>query len=189
MTGKSSLVMTTPSCGSPAPAQFFCAAPADTRLCRSSYPFPVPSRSWPSDPTSRTPLPWFMVPAPSSASTSGIWRIWRHWNISEQALARFRQLFRIEPAIAVRDLHPGYLSTRIAEELGLERDHSRSSTIMPTSRPCWPSTDSPAPALGIAFDGTGYGDDGNVWGARSSSAIWTGYRRMAHLRYVPSSRR
>src|SRR5450759_3931491 len=37
------------------------------------------------------------------------------------ALARYQDLFRITPEVAVRDLHPGYLSTRLAEELGLSR--------------------------------------------------------------------
>jgi len=41
-----------------------------------------------------------------------------HWR---QAYDRYRELFRVEPTVAVRDLHPGYLSTRLAEELGLAR--------------------------------------------------------------------
>jgi hydrogenase maturation protein HypF len=42
-----------------------------------------------------------------------------------------------------------------------------------------------APVLGIAYDGTGYGDDGCVWGAEVLAADLTGYRRLAHLRYAP----
>jgi hydrogenase maturation protein HypF len=100
------------------------------------------------------------------------------------ALATLSRLFHIEPEVAVRDLHPGYLSTRVAEELGLPRtlavqhhvahvaavlaEHGRTDRV-----------------VGIAFDGTGYGDDGNVWGAEVFVAdLWTA-QRVAQLRYVP----
>jgi hydrogenase maturation protein HypF len=41
------------------------------------------------------------------------------------------------------------------------------------------------PVLGVAYDGTGYGDDGRTWGAELLACDLTGYRRLAHLRYVP----
>jgi hydrogenase maturation protein HypF len=102
----------------------------------------------------------------------------------EQALARLRRLFRIEPAIAVRDLHPGYFSTRIAEGLGLARvipvqhHHAHVAAVLAEHGLT-------GPAIGIAYDGAGYGGDGNVWGAEILVADLEGYRRMAHLRYAP----
>src|SRR5665811_695669 len=42
-----------------------------------------------------------------------------------------------------------------------------------------------SPVVGLAFDGTGLGDDGHVWGAETMVADLNGYRRAAHLRYVP----
>ncbi len=102
----------------------------------------------------------------------------------EEALARLRGLFRIEPEIAVRDLHPGYLSTRIAEGLGLERvltvqhHHAHVAAVLAEHGLT-------GPAVGIAYDGTGYGDDGNVWGAEILVCDLEGYRRIAHLRYAP----
>ena len=99
-------------------------------------------------------------------------------------LARYRDLFRIDPTVAVRDLHPGYLSTRIAEELGLERviavqhHHAHVAAVVAehavTER-----------VVGIALDGTGYGDDGHVWGAEVLVADLLGYERKAHLAYAP----
>lgn len=100
------------------------------------------------------------------------------------ALDRFRALFRIEPEVAARDLHPGYLSTRLAEETGFARvipvqhHHTHVAAVMAehgvTSR-----------VIGVAFDGTGYGDDGNVWGAEILVSDLTAYRRAGHLRYAP----
>jgi hydrogenase maturation protein HypF len=102
----------------------------------------------------------------------------------EETLARLRALFRVNPEIAVRDLHPGYLSTRIAERLGLERiiavqhHHAHIAAVLAEHGRT-------SPALGIAYDGTGYGGDGNIWGAEVLACDLAGYRRLAHLRYAP----
>ncbi|MFI5312420.1 MAG: carbamoyltransferase HypF [Gemmatimonadales bacterium] len=97
---------------------------------------------------------------------------------------RYRELFRIAPEVAVRDLHPGYLSTRFAEEMGLSRIISvqhHHAHVAAVSAEHGVTT----PVVGLAFDGTGLGDDGNVWGAEFLVADLTGYRRAAHLRYAP----
>jgi hydrogenase maturation protein HypF len=102
----------------------------------------------------------------------------------EDALDRLRRLFSVTPEIAVRDLHPGYLSTRLAEALGLrqvipvQHHHAHVAAVMAEHGRT-------AAVLGIAFDGTGYGDDGRTWGAELLAADLTGYRRLAHLRYIP----
>ena len=97
---------------------------------------------------------------------------------------RYRALFRIAPEVAVRDLHPGYLSTRFAQELGLARiipvqhHHAHIAAVAAEHGVT-------TAVVGLAFDGTGYGDDGNVWGAETLVAGLTGYRRAAQLRYAP----
>jgi hydrogenase maturation protein HypF len=102
----------------------------------------------------------------------------------QDVLGRLRRLFSVVPEIAVRDLHPGYLSTRLADGLGLGRvipvqhHHAHIAAVMAEHRRT-------APVLGIAYDGTGYGDDGRTWGAELLVADLTGYRRLAHLRYAP----
>jgi hydrogenase maturation protein HypF len=98
--------------------------------------------------------------------------------------ASYRRLFRCDPRVAVRDLHPGYLSSRVADELGLEQvipvqhHHAHIAAVLAehgaTER-----------VLGLAFDGTGYGDDGRVWGAELLVADLAGYTRVGHLRYAP----
>ncbi len=103
-----------------------------------------------------------------------------HWR---QAYDRYRQLFRVEPTVAVRDLHPGYLSTRLAEELGLDRviavQHHHAHIAAVAAEHGVTTT-----VLGLAFDGTGYGDDGTVWGAEALVCDLSGYRRVAQLRNV-----
>jgi hydrogenase maturation protein HypF len=99
-------------------------------------------------------------------------------------LELYRKLFRIEPRVAVRDLHPAYLSTSLAEELGLERTiavqhhHAHVAAVLAEHG----RTDR---VVGLAFDGTGYGADGRVWGAEFLVADLAGFRRAAHLRYAP----
>jgi len=98
-------------------------------------------------------------------------------------LDAYKRLFRIEPEVVARDLHPGYLSSRLAEELGLrviavQHHHAHIAAVLAehgvTGR-----------AVGVACDGTGYGDDGHVWGAEVFIADLTTARRVAHLRYAP----
>lgn len=100
------------------------------------------------------------------------------------ALGRFRLLFRLAPEAVVRDLHPGYLSTRLAEESGLEalppvqHHHAHIAAVQAEHGHS-------APLVGIAYDGTGFGADGKVWGAEFLLSTLRHYRRLAHLRYAP----
>jgi hydrogenase maturation protein HypF len=102
----------------------------------------------------------------------------------QATLARYRAVFRIEPEVAVRDLHPGYLSTRVAEELGLDRvlavqhHHAHLAAVLAEHGRT-------GPAVGLAFDGTGYGEDGTVWGGEVLVGGLTEYTRAGHLRPAP----
>ena len=103
------------------------------------------------------------------------------WHRVYHSLTR---LFNVKPRIAVRDLHPGYVSTRIAENLPVEQvvavqhHHAHLAAVAAehgvTTR-----------VIGIAFDGTGYGTDGHTWGAEILVADLADFRRLAHLRYLP----
>ncbi len=63
---------------------------------------------------------------------------------------------------------------------------SACSTITPTSRPSWPSMGSrvDAQVIGVALDGTGYGEDGTIWGGEILLAGYAGFERLGHLRAV-----
>ena len=99
-------------------------------------------------------------------------------------LERLRRLFRIDPVVAVRDAHEGYLSTRIAEELGAERievvqhHHAHVAAVAAEHGVT-------TPVLGIAMDGTGAGDDGTSWGAEFLVADLSAYRRVGQFRSAP----
>ena len=102
----------------------------------------------------------------------------------QATLDRYRTIFGFEPDVIVRDLHPGYLSTRIAEELpasrviAVQHHHAHIAAVAAEHGVT-------GPVIGIAFDGTGYGDDGHVWGGEFFLADLAGYRRLAQLRYAP----
>ncbi|HEX9565156.1 MAG TPA: carbamoyltransferase HypF [Gemmatimonadaceae bacterium] len=100
------------------------------------------------------------------------------------SLRKFEALFRIRPEGVVRDLHPGYLSTRLALDSGLpmiaavQHHHAHVAAVMAEHGRV-------EPVIGVAYDGTGYGDDGATWGAELLHADLSAYRRLAHLRYAP----
>lgn len=91
---------------------------------------------------------------------------------------RMQKLFGFEPKINAVDLHPKYLSAQIAERADYRIQHHKAhiaSVIAEHELRC--------NIIGIAFDGTGYGDDGNVWG--SEFFIYNSeFHRVAHLKAV-----
>jgi hydrogenase maturation protein HypF len=102
----------------------------------------------------------------------------------EETLANLKKLFRVEPRAVVHDLHPGYLSTRFAlavpdlPKIGVQHHHAHIASCMLEHR-------LDGEVIGVAFDGTGYGTDGAIWGGEFLVAGYSGFTRRAHLRYAP----
>ncbi len=105
----------------------------------------------------------------------------------EDTLARYRRLFGIDPRIVVHDLHPGYLSTRVATELaerlqaeawGVQHHHAHIVAVAAEAG----RTDQ---VVGLAFDGLGYGEDGSIWGAEAMVSDPWNYRRRGRLADAP----
>ena len=102
----------------------------------------------------------------------------------QQTLDRMKELFRIAPVAVGYDLHPMYLSTKLAlamegvEKIGVQHHHAHIASCMAENG----ITDK---VIGVAFDGTGYGTDGKIWGGEFLLADFAGFERRAHLRYIP----
>jgi len=102
----------------------------------------------------------------------------------EETLANLKKLFRVEPQAVAYDLHPQYISTRFALGLPLERkvgvQHHHAHIAS-----CMAENHLRDKVIGVAFDGTGYGTDGKIWGGEFLVADFRGFERRAHLRYIP----
>lgn len=109
----------------------------------------------------------------------------------EAALATYQHLFRIQPKAVVCDLHPDYLTTHLAEEYARDHDlpaphrvqHHRAHIAACLADNGYPRDG--APVIGVALDGTGYGDDGAIWGGEWFTGGYDGLKRVAHLEYLP----
>ncbi len=123
----------------------------------------------------------FLSPHIGTVATSAGAEFWL------DAFARYTEWTRIRPEVVAADLHPDYASTRLAErlsrDLGLplvrvQHHYAHILSVMAEH-------DLPGPVLGIAFDGTGYGTDGAMWGGEfllvQNSANW---QRIGHLGYL-----
>jgi hydrogenase maturation protein HypF len=101
-----------------------------------------------------------------------------------EGISHFRRLFDIEPEVVAHDLHPEYLSTKYALELagvdlaGVQHHHAHIAS-------CLADNGEEGPVIGVAFDGTGFGADGTIWGGEFLLADLAGFERAGHLEPVP----
>ncbi|MGW0615566.1 carbamoyltransferase HypF [Streptomyces sp. NPDC002788] len=105
---------------------------------------------------------------------------------ARRAEAQMRCLTGVSPELVAADGHPGYHSARWAARLAghapalVQHHHAHLASAMAEH-----GLDGTTPVIGVAFDGTGYGDDGTVWGGEVLLADYTGFRRYAHLAPAP----
>ncbi len=97
-----------------------------------------------------------------------------------QVVADLQQLYETAPRYVAHDRHPDYVSTQYAKSLNLpalavQHHHAHLAS-------CLTENEVDGPALGITWDGTGYGTDGTIWGGEFLLGDATGFRRVAHLR-------
>ena len=97
----------------------------------------------------------------------------------QETIHRFETLLEVEPEVAACDLHPKYNSTVVAEELGLpvvKIQHHYAHILS-----CMAENDWKEQVIGVAFDGTGYGTDGTIWGGELLLADYRGFERMGSI--------
>jgi hydrogenase maturation protein HypF len=101
-----------------------------------------------------------------------------------ETLGHLKRFFRVEPEAVVYDLHPNYLSSRFALEqsglpaIGVQHHHAHIAS-------CMADNALRGRVIGVAFDGTGYGKDGQIWGGEFLVCDYLGFERRVHLGYIP----
>lgn len=105
----------------------------------------------------------------------------------ERAERQLESVTGVAPRLLAADRHPGYRSAHWAGRhagdrplVRVQHHHAHVASAMAEH-----GLDGGRRVIGVAFDGTGYGDDGAVWGGEVLLADYAGYDRFAHLAYVP----
>jgi len=107
----------------------------------------------------------------------------RTFDFYTETIEKYKHWFKIEPELYACDLQPDFLTTRYAEDQGkplirVQHHHAHIAAVMAEHRIS-------EPVIGIAYDGTGLGDDNAIWGGEIFIADLSSYQRIYHLNYMP----
>ncbi len=102
-----------------------------------------------------------------------------------QTIRHQQNLLEVTPQLIAHDLHPDYLSTQVAKEIAgelplvaVQHHHAHLAS-------CLVDNGRSGPAIGVIFDGIGYGSDGHIWGGEFLIGDLQGFERVAQLKYLP----
>jgi hydrogenase maturation protein HypF len=107
----------------------------------------------------------------------------------EASIALFQHIYRVDPEMIAHDLHPGYFATKYAQTqisdvpslIPIQHHQAHVASCLADNG--W--EEDGEPVIGVAWDGTGYGLDGRIWGGEFLVGDYRGFRRAAHLEYLP----
>ncbi len=110
-----------------------------------------------------------------------------NFNVFEKIVASMLKRFKVRPRILAYDLHPDYQATRYIKEISnfhcqlraVQHHHAHLCSCMVENK--FKNQN----VIGVAFDGTGFGEDQRFWGGEFFIANYKSFRRAAHLRYLP----
>lgn len=101
-----------------------------------------------------------------------------------QAIDHLQGILEVQPKVVAHDLHPDYLSTRVAQSLPdmetVAVQHHHAHLVS-----CMADNGVEQETIGVIFDGVGYGSDGHIWGGEFLLGDYRGFRRVGHLDYLP----
>lgn len=102
----------------------------------------------------------------------------------EEGIDHFKKVFNLRPKIVAYDLHPEYLLTKYAlslpkvKKVAVQHHHAHIVS-------CMTDNGIKEKVIGVAFDGSGYGSDGKIWGGEFLITTPRDFKRAAHLKYIP----
>lgn len=108
-------------------------------------------------------------------------------NAYKNSIDLFKRLFTIKPKLIACDMHPEYFSTKFAKSYAQDNDlpliqvqhhHAHIASVMAEH-------DLKGDVIGVSLDGTGFGDDGHIWGGEFFIANLSRYERRGHFQYMP----
>ena len=99
-----------------------------------------------------------------------------------ESIEKFKKLFKVKPKLFVCDMHPDYLSSKYAQDndkvIMVQHHHAHIAS-------CMAENNLDEDVIGIALDGIGYGNDGNIWGGEFFVCNLSDYKRYTHFEYIP----
>jgi len=102
----------------------------------------------------------------------------------DETVRHLKNILEIEPSVVAVDKHPDYISTRYGEGIKgvklIRVQHHYAHIVS-----CMAENGLDKKVIGIALDGTGYGDDGKIWGGEVLISDLIEYNRVAHIQYMP----
>jgi len=108
-------------------------------------------------------------------------------NVFEKNIKSLQRKLKIKPGIVACDLHPEYISSKLAKDImrrggcGIKQIQHHEAHIAS----CIVDNNVKGDVIGVSFDGTGFGLDGEAWGGEFFIGNIKGFKRTAHLKYLP----